>query len=83
MGNTKYMACKGCEFLLGSVDDFETCPYCKKNVGVENVGDANDYRCEDDEGYNYGFPEYTEHTPKFYKQLVKEHGYDLKEEDEE
>ena len=41
------------------------------------------YRCEDDEGYNYGFPEYTEHTPKFYKQLVKEHGYDLKEKDEE
>ena len=83
MSNTKYMACKGCEFLLGDVNDFVICPYCKKNVGVENVGDANWYRCEGDKGYNYGFPEYTEHTPKFYKQLVKEHGYDLKKEDEE
>jgi hypothetical protein len=46
-----------------------------------NVYDANDYRCEDDEGYNYGFPESKEHNPKFYKQLVKEHGYDLKDQE--
>ena len=81
MSNTHYMACKGCEFLLGSEDNFETCPYCKKNVVVMNVYDAEDYRCEDEKGYNYGFPESKEHNPKFYKQLVKEHGYDLKDQE--
>lgn len=64
MSNTYYMACKGCGFLLGSTDDFDKCPHCIKNVGVENIGQAEDYYCMDDEEYNNGFPYGEDHKCK-------------------
>jgi hypothetical protein len=64
MSNTYYMACSGCDFLLGSTDDFVKCPHCIKNVGVYNIGDAEDYYTEDEEEYNNGFPYGEKHSCK-------------------
>ena len=79
MSNTYYYACSKCEYLVGAVgDDDLECPYCKHS-GVTNIYDAEDYRTEDEGGYNYGFPKGHKIKPALYKKLVKEHGYDLKD----
>ena len=79
MSNTYYYACAECEWLVGSVGgDIDPCPF-GKHSGLDDVGQAEDYRAEDDKGFNYGFPEGKELSKKEYKKGMEIYGYDLKD----
>ena len=76
MSNTYYYACTDCGWLIGTVGgDIDPCPF-GKHSGLDDVGDAEDYQGEDDEGFNYGFPEGQELSKRELKIAMKIYGHD-------